>query len=186
MIRSTRICPYNSSTVCFCQTYLTIGQVNMHKILVCLCLSGLVVRGWTSEQSTERWKHPTHSGWWDDRYEPEETEASCCPIKKVGDRTYRMVGYNLTSAKQHDCKDGCIYHDSEGRETCFTQVSINIITNLYQNLSNTLHPGQTGRVLPPGGEPCWRNREGMQRNSKAGQQDGSGHRRRPHSLGPWS
>ena len=94
----------------------------MHQVLVCLCLSGLFERGWTSEQSTELWKYPTHSGWWDDRYEPEETEASCCPIKKLGNRIYRMVGYNLTSAKQHDCKDGCIYHDPEGRETCFTQV----------------------------------------------------------------
>ena len=106
----------------------------MHQVLVCLCLSGLVLRGWTSEQSTELWKYPTHSGWWDDRYEPEETEASCCPIKKLGNRIYRMVSYNLTSAKQHDCKDGCIYHDSEGRETCFTQVSINTITNLHPML----------------------------------------------------
>ena len=168
---------------------------------MCVCFSGLFERGWTSEQSSDQWQDskshlipsniwvPTH-GWWDDRYEPEETEASCCPIKKLGDRIYRMVGYNLTSAKQHDCKDGCIYHDSEGRETCFTQVLINIITNLYpilpEILSNTLHAGQAGRVLPPGGDPCRRNREGMQRNSKAGQQDRLGHRRRPHSLGPRS
>ena len=119
----------------------------MHQILACFCFGVLFERGWTSEQSSEQWQHskshpipsipssakwlPTSGGgWWDDRYEPEETEASCCPIKKLGNRISRMVGYNLTSAKQHDCKDGCIYHDSEGRETCFTQVSINII-NLY-------------------------------------------------------
>ena len=170
---------------------------------MCFCLSGLFERGWTSEQSSEQWlhskSHPIQSipssakwlptsggGWWDDRFEPEETEASCCPIKKLGNRIYRMVGYNLTSAKQHDCKDGCIYHDSEGRETCFTQVSLLNLYAIFPKLSNTPHAGQAGRFLPPGGDPCWRNREGMQRNSKAGQQDRVGHRRRPHSLGPRS
>ena len=56
-----------------------------------------------------------------DRYEPEETEESCCPMKKLDNTMYRMVRFNLTETKQHDCKDGCIYHDPQGLETCFTQ-----------------------------------------------------------------
>ena len=56
-----------------------------------------------------------------DRYEAEETEESCCPMKKLDNTIYQMVRFNLTETKQHDCKDGCIYHDPQGLETCFTQ-----------------------------------------------------------------
>ena len=56
-----------------------------------------------------------------DRYEPEHTEESCCPMKKLDNAIYQLVRFNLTETKQHDCKDGCIYHDPQGLDTCFTQ-----------------------------------------------------------------
>ena len=42
-------------------------------------------------------------------------------MKKLDNTIYQMVRFNLTETKQHDCKDGCIYHDPQGLETCFTQ-----------------------------------------------------------------
>jgi hypothetical protein len=55
----------------------------------------------------------------DDDEEPTEA-LQCCTVKVVSDLTYNLAGYNWTNAKLHDCKNGCIYRDTQGRETCFT------------------------------------------------------------------
>ena len=88
----------------------------MHILLFYFCwINGFLVEAYSSNWP---WAYGYGYGY---AYEAEETEASCCPTKKVDNTIYQMVGYNLTSAKQHDCKDGCIYHDPQGRETCFMQ-----------------------------------------------------------------
>ena len=53
-------------------------------------------------------------------YSEEVGEADCCPMKQVAGETFQLDHFNLTSSKEHSCKDGCIYLDMAGRHTCFT------------------------------------------------------------------
>jgi len=53
-------------------------------------------------------------------YGEEVAAADCCPMKQVAGDTFQLDHFNLTSSKEHSCKDGCIYRDMAGRHTCFT------------------------------------------------------------------
>ena len=84
---------------------------------VCFCCL-LLSNGLVAKTYSSTWQSQWADGIYGvssqyDKYEAEETEESCCPMKKLDNTIYQMVGFNLTSAKQHDCKDGCIYHDPQ-------------------------------------------------------------------------
>lgn len=53
-------------------------------------------------------------------YGEEVAAADCCPMKQLAGDTFQLDHFNLTSSKEHSCKDGCIYRDMAGRHTCFT------------------------------------------------------------------
>ena len=98
---------------------------SMHCQLFCfwfLLSSNGLVAGTHSSTGWENGFYPYGiSNFQYDKYEAEETEESCCPMKKLDNTIYQMARFNLTDTKQHDCKDGCIYLDPQGLETCFTQ-----------------------------------------------------------------
>ena len=119
---------------------------------VCFCCL-LLSNGLVAKTYSSTWQSQWADGIYGvssqyDKYEAEETEESCCPMKKLDNTIYQMVGFNLTSAKQHDCKDGCIYHDPQ-------VVAKNICCKKKPSPGpgDVLHAGQAGRLLLPRDHP---------------------------------
>merc|ERR1711990_714996 len=81
---------------------------SMYYQLVCFCCL-LSSNGLAAEPYSSTWWsngfHPLYgnSNFQYDKYEAEETEESCCPMKKLDNTIYQMARFNLTDTKQHDC-----------------------------------------------------------------------------------